>query len=837
MPPVIDDNQASSDTKPPARRQYYAVRKCDSLRAPAIFLHWDDCSFYVEHTILSLVANEESKDEAQAEYQSFDQIAEAMEYISSSDSMAGQDDGDVDSSKSLEKTKKPDSTSMEAAVNSTTARTSSVRTLKRSAEEASLPSTGAQKKSASTIGRTYNALFDESSDNPFNLHSEYKENGGVVVLSPGRSLSKTELEDAIEDSSGWPDKHEKQSPFLEILRLAEKNACEKGWMSKLLFGAINEQLKGYLTEREQQSAWQHMEILKRITPKFVATLVELRSLVGSAWNLSVKSIEAYKKKYPELSIDHVVALSPGRSLSKTELEDAIQHSSGWPDEREKQSPFLEILRLAQKNACEKGWMRKMLFGATNEQLKGYLTEREQQSARQQMEILKRITPRRVASVGELRSLVGSAWNVCAKRIDAYERKYPAKSVLPKLSIDHVVALSPGRSLSKTELEDAIESSSGWPDKHEKQSPFLEILRLAEKNACEKGWMRKVLFGATIEQLKGYLTELEQQSARQQMEILKRITPRRVASLAELRGLVGSAWNVSVTRIDAYKRKFPAKSVLPKLSIDHVVALSPGRSLSKTELEDAIESSSGWPDKHEKPSPFLEILRLAKNNACEKGWMRKVLFGAINAQRRGRMTELEQQSPRQQIEILKRITPKLVASLGELRGLVGSAWNLSAGSIQVYERKYPAKSVLPKRIIDHVVVAFSSGRSPNKTELEDAIRHSSGWPDKHEKQSPFLEMLRLAEKNACEKGWMRKVLFGAINEQLRGNLTELEQQPARQQIEMLKRITPRRVASLGELRSIVGSAWNLSARSIEAYERKYPAKLVLPKLSIDHVVAL
>jgi hypothetical protein len=89
---------------------------------------------------------------------------------------------------------------------------------------------------------------------------------------------------------GWLVKREKQSPFLKILRLAEKNTCEKGWMRKMLFGATNEQLKGYLTEREQQSARQQMEILKRITPRLVATLVELRSLVGSAWNLSAETI-------------------------------------------------------------------------------------------------------------------------------------------------------------------------------------------------------------------------------------------------------------------------------------------------------------------------------------------------------------------------------------------------------------------------------------------------------------------------------------------------------------------------------------------------------------------
>jgi hypothetical protein len=46
---------------------------------------------------------------------------------------------------------------------------------------------------------------------------------GSLFFHQGGSLSKTVLEAAILVTSGWP----QQSPFLEILRLAEKNACEK----------------------------------------------------------------------------------------------------------------------------------------------------------------------------------------------------------------------------------------------------------------------------------------------------------------------------------------------------------------------------------------------------------------------------------------------------------------------------------------------------------------------------------------------------------------------------------------------------------------------------------
>jgi hypothetical protein len=51
--------------------QYYAVRKCDSLKTPAIFWDWDDCSFYLD--------KEENDDEV--DYQVFGAIAQALDYL------------------------------------------------------------------------------------------------------------------------------------------------------------------------------------------------------------------------------------------------------------------------------------------------------------------------------------------------------------------------------------------------------------------------------------------------------------------------------------------------------------------------------------------------------------------------------------------------------------------------------------------------------------------------------------------------------------------------------------------------------------------------------------
>jgi hypothetical protein len=69
---LIEDLDPASDRKPAAKPKFYAVRKCDALRAPAIFFHWDDCRFYV---------NVKENDDP-VEYQSFDMLADAARYLS-----------------------------------------------------------------------------------------------------------------------------------------------------------------------------------------------------------------------------------------------------------------------------------------------------------------------------------------------------------------------------------------------------------------------------------------------------------------------------------------------------------------------------------------------------------------------------------------------------------------------------------------------------------------------------------------------------------------------------------------------------------------------------------
>jgi hypothetical protein len=65
MAPLTDDYQ------PPDKRLYYVIGRCDALQAPAIFLDWDDCSFYVD----------QNENDCHVEVQSFDQIMDAVSYL------------------------------------------------------------------------------------------------------------------------------------------------------------------------------------------------------------------------------------------------------------------------------------------------------------------------------------------------------------------------------------------------------------------------------------------------------------------------------------------------------------------------------------------------------------------------------------------------------------------------------------------------------------------------------------------------------------------------------------------------------------------------------------
>ena len=60
-----------------APRRYFAIRKCRSLQAPAIFCSWEDCSYYVD-------SEEDDTNEAaddDPEFQVFDVLHKAVEYI------------------------------------------------------------------------------------------------------------------------------------------------------------------------------------------------------------------------------------------------------------------------------------------------------------------------------------------------------------------------------------------------------------------------------------------------------------------------------------------------------------------------------------------------------------------------------------------------------------------------------------------------------------------------------------------------------------------------------------------------------------------------------------
>ena len=167
MSPLIDDEPAS-DTKPPAKRMYYAIRKCDSLKAPAIFLHWDDCSFYVD----------DEENEVSVEYQSFGLMAEAIKYIESSESpMNIQSDAkDVPDEAQIPATPRDQSVARDDSENlnvAPVARASSLRPLKRSAEEASsLSSPGGKKSKKATAKLSPVAWMSKANGERVPLYAE-----------------------------------------------------------------------------------------------------------------------------------------------------------------------------------------------------------------------------------------------------------------------------------------------------------------------------------------------------------------------------------------------------------------------------------------------------------------------------------------------------------------------------------------------------------------------------------------------------------------------------------------------------------------------------------------
>jgi hypothetical protein len=65
------DAAAPGNRKPSAKRLYHAVRKCDSLKAPAIFFDWEDCNFYVDN----------DENEGVVDWKSFEHLVEAVKYL------------------------------------------------------------------------------------------------------------------------------------------------------------------------------------------------------------------------------------------------------------------------------------------------------------------------------------------------------------------------------------------------------------------------------------------------------------------------------------------------------------------------------------------------------------------------------------------------------------------------------------------------------------------------------------------------------------------------------------------------------------------------------------
>jgi hypothetical protein len=66
---IVD--RATTATTTTIRPCYYAIRVCNSLKAPAIFLDWGDCSFYID----------QEENETYVDYQMFAVMSQAVDYI------------------------------------------------------------------------------------------------------------------------------------------------------------------------------------------------------------------------------------------------------------------------------------------------------------------------------------------------------------------------------------------------------------------------------------------------------------------------------------------------------------------------------------------------------------------------------------------------------------------------------------------------------------------------------------------------------------------------------------------------------------------------------------
>jgi hypothetical protein len=141
METLMNDHADSASNDKP--KLYYGVRKCDSLEGPAIFLNWSDCKFFVG-----------SEKYDNIEYQSFERIVDAASYVTFQKVAAANNRPAI----------------------APKAGSSSHASLKRSADQASLPSpSGSPKKKLPKIPTlTPSTISDDTTetDSAYGNHAE-----------------------------------------------------------------------------------------------------------------------------------------------------------------------------------------------------------------------------------------------------------------------------------------------------------------------------------------------------------------------------------------------------------------------------------------------------------------------------------------------------------------------------------------------------------------------------------------------------------------------------------------------------------------------------------------
>jgi hypothetical protein len=161
------EKEEEEDKKPAAKElqsisTFYAIRKSDALKTPAIFLCWEDCSFYID---------KDEKEPTPSEYQEFETLDEATEYIRSYIVVVGLNN-------------------KEATI---------CTNKKRSAQAASLPSSARRKKRQSLIIARSQEMTTQASKMslipgtavPAKLITEALVQGGAIAQSKPTNEQKT----------------------------------------------------------------------------------------------------------------------------------------------------------------------------------------------------------------------------------------------------------------------------------------------------------------------------------------------------------------------------------------------------------------------------------------------------------------------------------------------------------------------------------------------------------------------------------------------------------------------------------------------------------------------